>query len=206
MSARTLPLPDWLADTTLRCALFQSYDGDITHARWQTTTAVLSRLDHSIGCLFDMDKTYQLIERLAPQGEWQSRRKTWSYYGGIRKRRDVPLCMSDSNPNAVRDPGNYCYAVIMRIFASMFPASHWRYHTYCNEYNNETLGDILEAILGAAWMCRHEHMTWSLEDSKILNEYTLIIEQCVEDTEQVILLTQNMGIRTDSQSLARLLL
>ena len=206
MASRTLPLQEVLADTTLRCALFHSCQGNITHARWQKTTAILSQLDLSVGRLFDMDKKYQLIERLAPQGAWQSRRKAWSYYGGVRKRRDVALCLSDGDPNAVRDPGNYCYAVIMRIFADMFPAWHWRCHTYRNEYNNETLGDVLEAVLGAAWLCRHEHTTWSPEDSKILDEYTLIVEQCVEDAEQVIELTTNMGIWTSSQSLARLLL
>ena len=55
-------------------------------------------------------------------------------------------------------------------------------------------------------LCRHENTTWTPEEAKILDEYTLIIEQCVEDAEQVIELTKNMGIWTSSQSLARLLL
>ena len=47
--------------------------------------------------------------------------------------------------------------------AYLFPETHWRHYCYTQEYNDETERDILEAVSGAAWLCRHGHMASSRE-------------------------------------------
>ena len=60
---------------------------------------------------------------------------------------------ADNNldPKAFYGPGAYCYGAVMRHMASLFPKYHWRHKCYTQEYSDDTLGEILEAVLGAAW-------------------------------------------------------
>ena len=128
-------------------------------------------LDISIGMLFNIDARYQLIDMLAPQGKLEQGRETWSCYGGVRIL------------GRYRDPGtpwcNYCYGFVMRCYAQHFPESHWRGYTLREQYNDETLGDIVEAILGVSWLCSHSRMTCDPDTRAMLNLYTLAIEQCM---------------------------
>ena len=191
---------------TIRCALFRIYGCDHTNIQWRNAHQDFASLDGSIGVLFDFDCKYQMIEMLAPLGDLQSTRKVWSYSGGVRKNRGIPLSMTNNDPSAVRDPGNYYYGVVMRCIAQFFPESHWRCYVYAVEYGDAKLGDILEAVLGVAWLGRHGYLNMDVETLSILNQYTQLIEQCVIDVEKVISRTIAMGIWTDSRSLAMLLL
>ena len=82
---------------------------------------------------------------------------------------------------------------------------HWLSYSIRQEWNDKTLGDILEAVLGVAWLHRHGSLVGGLEELDILNQYTLAIEQCVIEAEKVIDLATNLGIWTDSKALAALL-
>ena len=44
------------------------------------------------------------------------------------------------------------------------------------DYNDKTLGNIFEAVLGVAWLCRHGHMACELWNLHTLDEYTLAFE------------------------------
>ena len=205
-----MALPDVLRQVlpqswSLRDALYRIYGHDPANAFYVYAKEIMGRLDGSTGRLFELDARYGLLEKLAPHGTMQQSRKVWSYSGGIRKNRGLPLSMSDGNPGAVRDPGNYCYGLVLRLFADQWDARSWRSYTFRSEYNDAKLGDILEAVLGVAWLCRHGHMTCSPEDLIVLNAYTLAIERCVVDAEKVLDLVDRLGIWTDSKSLAALL-
>ena len=190
---------------SIRVALFRIYSNNPADAFYSNACAVLSRLDQSTGHLHYLESKYGLLEMVAPHGTLQPIRKLLSYSGGVRKNRGLPLSLATSDPGAVRDPGNYCYGVLMRTLASLWPERHWLGYSCRVEYNDETLGDILEAVLGAAWLCRHGYVACGIEEINILNQYTLAIEQCTIDAERVIHLTTIMGIWTDSKSLANLL-
>ena len=155
-------------------------------------------LDISIGMLFNIDARYQLIDMLAPQGKLEQCRKTWSYSGGVR-------VLGRDDPTAVRDPGNYCYGFLMRCYAQHFPESHWRGYTLREQYNDETLGDIVEAILGVSWLCSHSRMACDPDTLAMLNLYSEAIEQCVIHAEKVIDCTVAMGIWKRSGCLAEIL-
>ena len=154
-------------------------------------------LDISIGMLFNIDARYQLIDMLAPQGKLEQSRKTWSHFAGVRI----------LGPG--RDPGtpwcNYCYGFVMRCYAQHFPESHWRGYTLREQYNDETLGDIVEAILGVSWLCSHSRMACDPDTLAILNLYSLAIIQCAIAAEKVIDCTVAMGIWKPSGCLAEIL-
>ena len=65
-----------------------------------------SDLDEMIGRLQAIESRHNFIEQLAPHGSHQGDRKRLSYDGAVRKDRGIPW--------AVRDPGYYCYGVVMR--------------------------------------------------------------------------------------------
>ena len=163
-------------------------------------------LDESVGNLCDLDARYRVIEKLLPYGSFQHMRKTWSYYGGVR-RTIVPFVQDLlADPYAVRDPGNYTYGLLMRLLAGLYPETDERHPVLKHQLNDEKLGDVLEAILGIAWMCRHGLHSCCADTVDILNQYTVIIEQCVIDAEKVISHTVAMGTWEDSKTLAKLLL
>ena len=194
-----------LETPTLRGALLRIYGSCHEDAFYSNAKEVMGRLDNSCGTLYELECRYGLLEKLAPEGSLQQTRKVWSYSGGICKNRGLPLSMLNGDPSAVRDPGNYCYGVVMRHLASCWPDQHWLGNNCRLQFNDATLGDILEAVLGVAWLCRHGHLAGSLQDLDILNQYTLAIERCVVDAERVLDLVHLQGIWTDSKSMARLL-
>ena len=169
-------------------------------AQWEAWNRMFARCDDSIGKLLDLDKEHHLLEFLSPHGKRQGSRKQWSHSGGVRTNLDIPLA-EDNNPNAVRDPGNYCYGVVMRLFGALFAEGSWQCYAYTEELNDTTLGDILEAALGFAWLCRNRRLACSPEELVILNTYTKVIEQCVVNTERVLVHVEAIGIWTDSKSL-----
>ena len=190
----------------LRLALGRIYGNNREDPFYCHACAVLQGLDISLGTLYSMEQRHGFMEKLAPQGSLQGTRKVWSYSGGIRKDRGLPLSMTNGDPTAVRDPTNYCYGVVMRCLSFDFPDQHWLGYSCRVDYNNKTLGDILEAVLGVAWMCRHGHVACQPEELHTLDEYTLAIEQCVVDAERVFQLLDLLGIWTDSRTLSKLLL
>ena len=164
-----------------------------------------ARFDRMTGRLQDIESRHHFIEQLAPHGSQQSYRKCLSYDGAVRKDRGIPL--RDTNkywdPSAVYDPGNYCYGVVMRAWAST--SSGWLQDCVQDEWNDETLGDILEAILGSAWQLRNGQTIADEKTKAAYEQYTEAIEDAVNAGEIVIRHTVNMGIWVDSKKLHRYL-
>ena len=65
------------------------------------------------------------------------------------------------------------------------------------------MGDILEAILGAAWQLRNGHAVADEKTKAAYEEYTEAIEDAVIAGEIVIQHTEHMGIWVDSKELVR---
>ena len=164
-----------------------------------------SHFDTMIGNLQAIESQYHFIEQLAPHGSHQGIRKLLSYDGAVRKNRGIPSRDTDKywDPSAVRDPGNYCYGVVMRAWAST--SSGWLQDCVQDEWNDETLGDILEAILGSAWQLRNGQTIADEKTKAAYEQYTEAIEDAVIAGEIVIQHTVNMGIWVDSKTLNRYL-
>ena len=154
-----------------------------------------------IGNVQAIESQYHFIEQLAPHGSHQGDRKRLSYDGAVRKDRDVPSRGYD--PSAVRDPGNYCYGVVMRAWAST--TKGWLQDCVQDVWNDETLGDILEAILGSAWQLRNGQAKADETTKAAYEQYTIAIEDAVIAGEIVIKHTVIMGIWVDSKTLNRYL-
>ena len=164
-----------------------------------------SHFDTMIGNLQAIESQYHVIERLAPNGSHQGIRKLLSYDGGVRKNRGIPSRDTDkySDPSAVRDPGNYCYGVVMRAWASL--TQGWLQDCVQDVWKDETLGDILEAILGYAWQLRNGQAKADETTKAAYEQYTIAIEDAVHAGEIVIEHTVIMGIWVDSKTLNRYL-
>ena len=164
-----------------------------------------SHFDTMIGNLQAIESQYHFIEQLAPGGSHQGIRKLLSYDGAVRKNRGIPSRDTDKywDPSAVRDPGNYCYGVVVRAWAST--SSGWLQDCVQDEWNDETLGDILEAILGSAWQLRNGQTIADEKTKAAYEQYTEAIEDAVIAGEIVIQHTVNMGIWVDSKTLNRYL-
>ena len=169
--------------------------------------ATFSAFDRVIGRLQAIESRHHFIEQFAPHGSKEGDRKRLSYVGGVRKHRGIPARDTDKyyDPSAVRDPGNYCYGVVMRAWAST--SAGWLQDCVQDEWNDETLGDILEAILGAAWqLWNGERLGVADEKTKaVYDQYTEAIEDAVIAGETVIQHTVTMGIWVDSKNLNRFL-
>ena len=168
-----------------------------------------SHFDTMIGNLQAIESQYHFIEQLAPHGSHQGDRKRLPYDGAVRKDRGIPSRDTDKywDPSAVRDPGNYCYGVVMRAWASTssFFQSGWLQNCVQYEWNYETLGDTLEAILGSAWQLRNGQTIADEKTKAAYEQYTETIEDAVIAGEIVIQHTVNMGIWVDSKTLNRYL-
>ena len=164
-----------------------------------------SDCDRMIGRLQAIESRHHFIEQLAPHGSHQGDRKRLSYDGAVRKDRGIPSRDTDKywDPSAVRDPGNYCYGVVMRAWAST--SSGWLQDCVQDEWNDETLGDILEAILGYAWQLRIGQAKADETTKAAYEQYTIAIEDAVHAGEIVIKHTVIMGIWVDSKTLNRYL-
>ena len=164
-----------------------------------------SDFDRMIGRLQAIESRHHFIEQLAPHGSKQGVRKRLSYDGAVRKDRGIPSRDTDKywDPSAVRDPGNYCYGVVMRAWASL--TQGWLQDCVQDEWNDETLGDILEAILGYAWQLRIGQAKADETTKAAYEQYTIAIEDAVHAGEIVIEHTVIMGIWVDSKTLNRYL-
>ena len=164
-----------------------------------------SNFDRKIGRLEAIESRHHFIEQLAPHGSHQGDRKRLSYDGAVRKDRGIASRDTDKywDPSAVYDPGNYCYGVVMRAWAST--SSGWLQDCVQDEWNDETLGDILEAILGSAWQLRNGQIIADEKTKARFEQYTIAIEDAVIAGEIVIQHTVNMGIWVDSKTLNRYL-
>ena len=164
-----------------------------------------SDFDEMIGRLQAIESRHNFIEQLAPHGSHQGDRKRLSYDGAVRKDRGIPSRDTDKywDPSAVRDPGNYCYGVVMRAWAST--TNGWLQDCVQDEWNDETLGDILEAILGYAWQLRIGQAKADETTKAAYEQYTIAIEDAVNAGEIVIDHTVRMGIWADSKELNRYL-
>ena len=162
-----------------------------------------SHFDTMIGILQAIESQYHFIEQLAPHGSHQGIRKLLSYDGAVRKNRGIPSRDTDKywDPSAVRDPGNYCYGVVMRAWASL--TQGWLQDCVQDVWNDETLGDILEAILGYAWQLRNGQAKADETTKAAYEQYTIAIEDAVHACEIVIKHTVRMGIWVDSKELNR---
>ena len=108
-----------------------------------------------------------------------STRKHFSYYGGIRLR-DGEEQLSLIDPHAgcqahgrerctstgdlYHDPGNFVYGLAMRVMWPEF-LEGWQ------QYNNETIGDVFEGILGHWYLQKHNWSQDGLHAHALLEEY-----------------------------------
>ena len=193
-----------LSEQYWRMRLSPKDTGDYTAAIMQMARD-FSAFDCMTGRLQAIESRHHFIEQLAPHGSKQDNRKRLSYDGAVRKNRGIPSRDTDSycDPSAVYDPGNYCYGVVMRAWAAT--SSGWLQDCVQDEWNDETLGDILEAILGGAWQLRNGQIVADEETEAAYEEYTEAIEDAVMAAEIVIQHTVNMGIWVDSKKLSQYL-
>ena len=91
----------------------------------------------------------------------------------------------------------------MRAWAST--SSGWLQDCVQDEWNDETLGDILEAILGYAWQLRNGQAKADETTKAAYEQYTIAIEDAVHAGEIVIKHAVIMGIWVDSKTLNRYL-
>ena len=130
-------------------------------------------------------------------------RKIPSYEGAIRiGRTGIYKDLGNSN-GANRDLGNYTYGVLLRSVGLCGTKCKWSNTQYANVYNDETLGDIFEAVLGVAWRKRKgmdlPTLTFNVEHIAVFAE---LVEIGVLATEKVIRITNVLGIRGNSKALA----
>ena len=130
----------------------------------------------------------------------QSARKILSYEGAIRIGRTG---LRNKNDGAYRDPTNYVYGVLLRSIGLCGTKCKWSNSQYANVYNDETLGDIFEAVLGVAWRKRKgmdlPTLTFKVEHIAVFAE---LVEIGVLATERVIRLTNALGTWENSKALA----
>ena len=91
--------------------------------------------DMAVGAWHHMEEQTGLITQFCHMGPLVSYRKVLSY---------------DGVPENSCDQGNWVYAVCLRHMLCLFGESDWRYVS-TKQLNDETAGDILEAIWGLLW-------------------------------------------------------
>jgi len=104
--------------------------------------------DRLVGRWYQMEKEMNLVGLLGKDGGYQGVRKVLSY---------------DGTPDGKdgTDPGNWYYAVCIRHMLKLFPSRDWRVQG-TEQLNDETAGDIMEAIWGLLW---HRQTQGPLEDA-----------------------------------------
>ena len=163
----------------------------------------LEEFDALIGLLREEEDRHRFFQSVAPWGDMQGLRKILSYDGAIRLSRTGIRCHPDDDSH--RDPGNYWYGVMLRSVALAGSRFSWHNQQYANEYNDETCGDIVEAILGLAWRKRHNLETPGLTfdyDYYRLEKFVRLIEAAIIYTERVVDHATMLGIWESSKTLA----
>ena len=136
----------------------------------------------------------QYLDSLMEHGAEQ--RKEWSRNGAIRcwEGEAVHYTGTDTKQN-YRDAGNYVYACALECALRDAPRTNkWWDHTY----SEETAGDMIEIILGVAWMdkCKiPDHQMW--RDA---------VEDLVRETEKLINLIPRTHHRCFAQRVKEALL
>ena len=133
----------------------------------------------------------QYLDNLMTHGAEQ--RKSWSRNGAIRcwPGERVDYTDPDTGQN-YRDAGNYVYACALECALRDSPTTNkWWNH----EYGEEKAGDMIEIILGLAWMDKSrtpEHVIW--RDA---------VEDLVRKTETVVNLSRREFGRTHHRDFAQ---
>ena len=159
-----------------------------------------THFDNIVGSLVRFEDECGILSHLAPGGSMEGVRKVLSYEGAIRFGRTG---LRSKNDGIYRDPGNYCYGVLLRSMGLSGTKCKWSNWQYSNVYNDEKLGDIFEAALGLAWRKRHgmDLPTLTFSDEHI-DKLAELIEVGALATESVINHTVAMGIWENSKDLA----
>ena len=103
--------------------------------RPQHLATMMVEWDKAVGAWHHMEEQTGLITQLCHMGPKVSYRKVLSY---------------DGVPEDSCDQGNWVYVVCLRNMLCLFPESDWR-NASTKQLNDETAGDILEAIWGLLW-------------------------------------------------------
>ena len=116
-------------------------------------------------------------------------RKEWSRNGAIRCWPGEQVGYTDPDtPQTYRDAGNYVYACALECALRDAPrTTRWWDH----EYGEEKAGDMIEIILGLAWMDKGQtpdHLVW--RDA---------VEDLVRKTETLVNITQRTHHRYFAQ-------
>lgn len=134
----------------------------------------LSMFDSLCGQWHTMEQQVNLVGQLGHMGTCQGVRKFLSYDGNPGGTPDSP------------DLGNWAYACCLRHMLSLSPSSDWRVRG-TSELNDETTGDILEAIWGLLWHRRTKwrHWRYSVEvrvevSTPQLSAYCLVLTDLVQ--------------------------
>ena len=104
--------------------------------------------DKLVGRWHDLESQDNLIKLLGHMGNYERVRKVLSY---------------DGTPDGKEgsDAGNWTYAVCIRHMLMLYPEIDWRVQG-TEQLNDETAGDIMEAIWGLLW---HRKTRGPLEDA-----------------------------------------
>ena len=152
------------------------------------------------GALVCWEDELNILSQLAPCGAMPRVRKILSYEGAIRIGRTG---LRDKNDGAYRDPTNYVYGVLLRSIGLCGTKCKWSNNKYANVYNDETLGDIFEAVLGVAYRKRKgldlPTLTFNIEH---IEEFAELIEIGVRNTESIVRITSALGTLENSRALA----
>ena len=168
----------------------------------------LSVLDYWMSRLDDRDTSCGLLLHFMPHGSCAGFRKMLSWDGAVAAN---PL-----NNNMGVDLGNYVYGTFLRCLCGFFGPTDLRYTTL-TQLNDESLGDILEAIMGL-WFHTQEDSIYlfdggpalaSLRPSSVtysmLKEYIFVLEHALHFAKQVINIFTAGGVWTTSRELAVLM-
>ena len=155
----------------------------------ERAAAQLADMDRSIGEWICVDDHFHLIEEFMPGGDLQGKRKLLSYDGAIEG----------------RDPGNYCYGVALRNFCNGIRPQDARYHTIA-PLNDETLGDIIEAILGLLWNREHGNHLDILPHISTPHLQTYVeklMRACLQQEQCINFTAKRMNLWLTSRELSR---
>ena len=165
-------------------------------------------LDYWTSRLDDKDSSCGLVLHFMTQGSCAGFRKMLSWDGTV--------AANPMNNNMGVDLGNYVYGTFLRCFCGFFGPNDLRYRTLV-QLNDESLGDILGAIMGLWFHTQKESICLSdggpafasLRPSSVtysmLKEYVFVLEHAPRFTTQVINTFTAGGVWTTSRELACLM-
>ena len=166
-----------------------------TCAATRASSVVTTLQDHFEQCVLEQEEAAARIresivpylDRLMDHGKLV--RKDWSRNGAIRCWPGETVDYTDPDTGETyRDAGNYVYACALECALLDAPrATRWWDH----EYGEEKAGDMIEIILGLAWMDKGQtpdHLVW--RDA---------VEDLVRKTETLVNITQRTHHRYFAQ-------